>query len=104
MPVGTEVDRGPGHIVLDGDPAPSKGAQQPLSFRPISVAAKWSLISAAAEHLLWPPCIADAVIIFFSCGFFLLSFVLLFLFLALISGRRLDVYRTSTHGVALVPI
>jgi len=26
MPVGTEVDVGPGHIVLDGDPAPSKGA------------------------------------------------------------------------------
>ena len=26
---GTEVDIGPGHIVLDGVPAPAKGAQQP---------------------------------------------------------------------------
>jgi len=31
MPLGTEVDLGPGHIVLDGDPAPPRiGAQQPL--------------------------------------------------------------------------
>ena len=38
MPVGTEVDLGPGHIVLDGDPAPLlKGAQQPPSFRPMSI-------------------------------------------------------------------
>jgi len=28
-PLGTEVDLGPGHIVLDGVPAPAKGAQQP---------------------------------------------------------------------------
>jgi len=26
MPLGTEVGLGPGHIVLDGDPAPPKGA------------------------------------------------------------------------------
>ena len=33
-PLGTEVDLGPGHIVLDTDPAASaKGAQQPPSFR-----------------------------------------------------------------------
>jgi len=32
-PLGTEVDLGSGHIVLDGDPAPpAKGAQQPPSF------------------------------------------------------------------------
>jgi len=29
MPLGMEVSLGPGHIVLDGDPAPTKGAQQP---------------------------------------------------------------------------
>ena len=35
MPLGTEVDLGPGHIVLDGDPAPpTKGAQQSPSFGP----------------------------------------------------------------------
>jgi len=28
-PLGTEVDLGSGHIVLDGVPAPAKGAQQP---------------------------------------------------------------------------
>jgi len=33
MPLGTEVRRGPGHIVLDGDPAsPWKGAQHPPPF------------------------------------------------------------------------
>jgi len=30
--LGTEVDLGPGHIVLDGVPAPAKGAQQPPLF------------------------------------------------------------------------
>ena len=34
-----EVDLGPGHIVLDGVPAPAKGAQQPPLFGP---------------YLLWP--------------------------------------------------
>jgi len=39
-PLGTEVDLSPGHIVLDGDPAPpAKGAQQPPSFRPMSIVA-----------------------------------------------------------------
>jgi len=47
------------------------------------------------HSFLWPPCVADADIIFLSCGFFLLSNL---------SGRRLDVYHTSTHGVALVRI
>jgi len=33
MPLGTDVGLGPGHIVLDGDPAlPQKGAQQPTIF------------------------------------------------------------------------
>jgi len=31
-PLGTEVDLGPGHIVLDGVPVPAKGAQQPPPF------------------------------------------------------------------------
>ena len=39
-PLGTEVDLGPGHIVSHGDPAPNeKGAQQPPSFRPVSIVA-----------------------------------------------------------------
>ena len=44
MPLGrpTEVGLGPGDIVLDGDPAPPlrKGAQQPPTFRPMSIVAK----------------------------------------------------------------
>jgi len=39
MPLGTKVRLGPCHIVLDGDPAPPKGAQQPPSFRPMSIVA-----------------------------------------------------------------
>jgi len=39
MPLGTEVDLGPGHIVLDQVPAPAKGAQLPPSFRPMSIVA-----------------------------------------------------------------
>ena len=51
MPLGTEVGLGPGHIVLDGDPAPLPKGAQPLSFRPMSVVAKRSPISATVEHL-----------------------------------------------------
>ena len=52
MPLGTEVGLSPGNIVLDGDPAPPrKGAQQPPTFRPLSILAKRSPISATAELL-----------------------------------------------------
>jgi len=52
MPLSTEVDLSPGHIVLDGDPAPpAKGAQQPPSFSPCLLW-PWSPISATAELLL----------------------------------------------------
>jgi len=52
--LGMEVDLSPGHIVLDGDPAPpppAKGAQQPPLFGPCLL---WPLlpISATAELLL----------------------------------------------------
>ena len=53
-------------------------------------------------RLLWPPCVADADIIFLPCGFYL-SFFLLFSSPNL-SGRRLDVYTILPHGVALVRI
>jgi len=36
-----EVRVGPDHIVLDGNPAPTKGAQQPPKFRLVSIVAKW---------------------------------------------------------------
>jgi len=54
----------------------------------------------SAEHsslkVLWPPCVADADIIFSSCGFFYLSFSS-----PILSRRTLDVHHNSTHGVAL---
>jgi len=37
--LGTEVDLGPGHTVLDWVPAPAKGAQQPPYFLPMSIVA-----------------------------------------------------------------
>jgi len=50
MPHGTEVDLGPGHIILDGVPAPAKGAQQPPLFGPYLLWPR-SPISAIAELL-----------------------------------------------------
>jgi len=48
MPLGKEVGLGPGHIVLDGDPAPTAA---PPHFRPMPIVAKRSPISATAEVL-----------------------------------------------------
>ena len=43
---------GPGHIVLDGDPASPIGLKGTApNFRPMSIVAKRSPISATAEHL-----------------------------------------------------
>jgi len=44
MPLGMEVGLGPGHIVVDEDPAPQpKGAQRPPpTFRSMSIVAKRS--------------------------------------------------------------
>jgi len=52
--------------------------------------------------LLWPPCVADADIIFLLCGFYLSSSS--FFSSPNLSGRRVDVYHTSTHDVTLVRI
>jgi len=55
MPFGTETGLAPGHIVLDGDPAPSRperGTTAP-TFRPVSVhsvVAKRSPISVTDER------------------------------------------------------
>ena len=57
-----------------------------------------SLMSAIAS--LWSPYGIGQAIIFSSC-FFLLSF---FFSSPNLSGRRLDVYHTSAHGVAIVRI
>jgi len=50
-PPGTEVDLGPGHVVLDGDPGPprERGTAAPPSFRPMSIVGPH--LTAAAELL-----------------------------------------------------
>jgi len=52
MALGMEVGVVPGHIVLDGDPAPllKKGAEPP-NFRPIFIVAKRMV--ASRWHLAW---------------------------------------------------
>ena len=51
MKPGMQVVLGPGHIMLDGDPAPlsQKGAELP-NFWPISVVAKW--LDGSRCHLI----------------------------------------------------
>ena len=53
MALGMEVGLGPGHTVLDGDPAtlPKKGAELSPNFRPISIVAK--RLDASKCHLVW---------------------------------------------------
>jgi len=65
MPLGImEVGLGEGHNMLDGDPAPllRRWAQRP-NFRPMSIVAKRSPISATAEHyLLFYVCVLRTVL------------------------------------------
>jgi len=51
MPRGREAGISAGHIVLDGDPAPPPERGTVPNFWPMSIMAKWSPISATAEHL-----------------------------------------------------
>jgi len=58
MPLDTEVDLGPAHIVFQGAkllPSPGKGpsTQQPPSLRPVFIVAKRSPISATTELLFY---------------------------------------------------
>ena len=58
MPFGTEVGLGPGHILLDGDPAPPprKGHSSALQFSAMSIVAKRSPISVTAELFMVALC------------------------------------------------
>jgi len=54
MPLDKEIGLGPGHIVLDGDPAPTAA---PSHFQPMPIVAKRSPVSAAAELLYYNFCL-----------------------------------------------
>jgi len=56
----------------------------------------------ALHNLLWPPYGIGQAIIFLPCGFYRSFFFLQSFSSPNFSGRRLDVYHTSAHGVALV--
>jgi len=51
MKLGMQVGLGPGHIVLDGNPAALPKGAQPRNFLPTSVAAKW--LHGPRCHLVW---------------------------------------------------
>jgi len=71
----------------------------------------WTVITAQmlptggrrAGTLLWPPYEIGQAIIFLSWFLSFFFFYLSFFSSTNLSGRRLDVYHTSTHGVALAP-
>jgi len=53
MPLDKEVGLGPGHAVLDGDPVGTQPPQPLFTFRPMSIVAKRSPISATAALVLY---------------------------------------------------
>jgi len=58
MPLGTEINVGPSHIVLDGVADTAKGAQPPPSFRFMSIVAKqldgWIKMALGVKVCLGP--------------------------------------------------
>ena len=66
IPLGTEIDLGPGDIVLDGDPAaPHKGHSTP-TFRPMSILAK--RLDGSRYHLVRRYTSTQATLHFISIG------------------------------------
>jgi len=54
MVLGMEVGLGPGHIVLDGNPAPlPKKGVEPHNFRPISIVAKRLYFGYVTQDTTW---------------------------------------------------
>ena len=64
---------------------------------------KWLKVPTLMSSFLWPPYVIGGAIIFLPCDFYLSS-IFLFFSSPNLSGRRLDVYHTLAHGVALVRI
>jgi len=65
----------------------------------------WEIRKMVNGRSLWSPYVTGQTIIFLPCDFYLLSSSFFLFFPSPnLSGRRLDVYHTSTHGVALARI
>jgi len=60
MKLNTEISLGPGHIVLDWDPAPSPKGVPPANFRPMSVVAKG--LDGSRYHLVRSYALAQATL------------------------------------------
>jgi len=60
--------------------------------------------SSNTTSYLWSPYVIRQTIIFLPCDFYLSFLLPSFFSSPNLSGRRLDVYHTYTHGVALVRI
>jgi len=71
----------------------------PLVCSKIILIARFWMLSICSANLLWSPYGIRQTTIFLPCDFYLLLFSS-----PNLSGRRLDVYHSSTHGVALVRI
>ena len=68
----------------------------------MTAAENYFCIAVASPNLLWSPYVIGQTIIFSCCFFLLLSSF--FFSSPNLSGRRLVVYDTLAHGVALVRI
>jgi len=85
MPLGVEVDLGPGHIVLDGDPArPRKGHSSPPHVccghgRPSQLLLSSCFSFFGTISSLWSPYVIGQTIIFLPCSFFPSIFYLFFI-------------------------
>ena len=76
-------------------------AEKPRAGDAPSLVVHLSQMKHLLTYLLWSPYVIEQTIIFLPCGYYLSIF---FISSPNLSGRRLDVYHTSTHGVALVRI
>ena len=83
---------------------PSAGSSVQCTVYNHSISLLHTYLSGSLSSLLWLPHVIGQAIVFLPCGFYLLSIYLFFISSPNLKGRRLDVYHTSTHGVALVRI
>ena len=88
-----------------GSSSPDLGqVQMSLTWVQFAVTGGYMASGGFLALSLWPSYVIGQAIIFLPCGFFLLLLSSFFFSSPDLSGRRLDVYHTSTRRVALVRI